>query len=96
MPKSAKNLKNVTIPSTEITHSVQILENVDQIVIKQHLSVVEAVTGFDRVNRYNVWDGKTGSQIFTAREGEIGCCTRNFFQVFIHFTKNTKNPIILF
>ena len=63
----------------------QILENVDQIVIRQHLSVVEAVTGFDRLNRYNIWDGKTGSQIFTAKEGDIGCCTRNCFQVIIHF-----------
>lgn len=60
--------------------SAQILENINQIIIRQHLSVVEAVTGFDKVNKYNIWDGKTGSQIFTAREGQIGCCTRNFFQ----------------
>ena len=53
-----------------------ILECTDQIVIKQHFSVTEAVTGIDKRNRYQIWDGRTGNQMFTAEEGEIGCFTR--------------------
>ena len=57
-----------------------VLANVNQIVIKQHLSMIEAVTDFDRINRYYVWNGKTGEQLLTAAEGDIGCCARNVFQ----------------
>ena len=55
--------------------------DVESIVIKQHLSMVEAVTGFDKRNRYKIWNGKSGDLLFKAEEGEIGCCTRNFFAV---------------
>ena len=57
----------------------QILECTDQIVIKQHLSKIEAVTGYDKRNRYQIWDGRTGNQMFNAEEGEIGCLTRGCF-----------------
>ena len=55
--------------------------DVDNIVIKQHLSMIEAVTNYDRRNRYKIWNGKTGDLLFKAEEGEIGCCARNFFAV---------------
>ena len=61
-----------------LTHNLKKLEKaeVNQIVIKQHLSMIEAVTDFDRINRYYVWNGKTGEQLFSASEGDIGCCAR--------------------
>jgi len=58
----------------------QILANVDQIIIRQHLSMTEALTNIDMVNRYYIWDGKTGQQLFTAAEGDIGYCSRGCYQ----------------
>lgn len=60
--------------------AIATLDNVDQIIIKQHLSIIEAVTDFDRINRYYIWDGKSGQQLFTASEGDIGWCSRNCWQ----------------
>ena len=42
--------------------------------------MIEAITDYDRINRYYVWNGKTGEQLYSASEGDIGCCARNCFQ----------------
>jgi len=54
------------------------LNDVNQIVVKQHWSKVEAFTGWDKTNRYNIWNGQTGDQIFYAAENNIDCCVRNY------------------
>jgi len=69
-----------TTPYQPTNPSAQILECADLIVIKQHLSKIEAVTGIDKRNRYQIWDGRTGNQMFNAEEGDIGCLTRGCFQ----------------
>lgn len=53
------------------------LTNVSELVIKQHLSITEALTGWEKCNRYNLWNAKTGEILFFAREEKIHCCTRN-------------------
>ena len=51
----------------------QILECTDQIVIKQHFRITESrEPAWDNIYRYQIWDGRTGNQMFNAEEGEIG------------------------
>ena len=38
------------------------------------------LTPVDRRNRYKIWDGNTGTQLFHAQEGDIGCCLRSCCQ----------------
>ncbi|CAG5096010.1 Oidioi.mRNA.OKI2018_I69.XSR.g14437.t1.cds [Oikopleura dioica] len=56
------------------------LDGVEQAVVQQDLSLVEFMTGYDVINKYRIWDGKTGETLFQATEGDIGCCARNCFQ----------------
>ena len=60
--------------------SIHYLDNVDQIVMEQYFSKIEAFTPVDRRNRYTLWNGKTGDKLFEAEEGDIGCCRRSCFQ----------------
>ena len=64
--------------------------DVNQIVIKQHLSMIEAVTDFDRINRYYIWNGKTGEQLFSASEGDIGCCARTGLKITLKWQKKSR------
>ena len=54
------------------------LDNVKELVIQQHLSKTEAFTGWEKINRYSIWNAQTGEQLFGAAENSISCCTRNY------------------
>jgi len=58
--------------------SLEELKSVEQLVIHQQLSVVEAATGWDKCNKYEIWNGDTGKKIYFARENQISCCIRNY------------------
>jgi len=53
------------------------LNNVNQLVVKQVLSATEAVTGWDKRNKYEIWDGQTGEKIYFAQEDPSSCWIRN-------------------
>ena len=55
------------------------LKDVNELVIHQVLSVTEALIGWDKLNKYEMWDGQTGKQVFFAHENPIHCCIRNCF-----------------
>ena len=56
--------------------SLEKLDKVRQMSIRQHFSKVEMLTPVDRRNFYKLWNGETGEMVFQAREGDIGCCLR--------------------
>jgi len=56
------------------------LDDVKRAVVQQDLSLLEFATGWDVINRYNIWDADSGESLFFAKEGNIGCCARNCFQ----------------
>jgi len=64
--------------STLNEEGLDLLANIKQLVVKQHLSTVEAVTGWDKTNKYHIWNGQTGKQVLKAREDSISCCIRNY------------------
>jgi len=57
--------------------SIEKLDKVRQMSVRQHFSKVEMLTPFDRRNFYKLWNGETGEMVFQAREGDIGCCLRS-------------------
>jgi len=65
---------------SEKTNVIDELEEVKQIVVDQKFSTIEMLTPVDRRNRYKIWDGNTGTQLFHAQEGDIGCCLRSCCQ----------------
>jgi hypothetical protein len=56
------------------------LDDVRRAVVQQDLSLLEFATGWDVINKYNIWDADSGESLFFAKEGNIGCCARNCFQ----------------
>ena len=62
---------------TEDSGGVPDLKDVNELVIHQVLSLTEALVGWDKSNRYELWDGQTGKQVFSAGELPIHCCIRN-------------------
>jgi len=57
----------------------------------QRFSKVEAITGFERVNKYDSWDGDTGEQIFHAREQDQGWFLRNYLSYLRNFSMPFMN-----
>jgi len=64
---------------------VEYLDGVRRVVVQQRLSLIEALTDFDRRNKYDMWDADTGEVLFFGQENEIGdgCqgyCVRGCFK----------------
>jgi len=53
---------------------LQYLTMVDQLLVKQKVEILEAVTGFETQNKYKVFNS-LGQQVYKAKE-DSGCCTR--------------------
>ena len=69
--------------------------------VQQDLSLLEFATGWDVINKYNIWDADSGESLFFAKEGNIGCCARNCFQGERDFemplvTEGTVEPTVVF
>merc|ERR1712198_644828 len=53
---------------------LQYLTMVDQLLVKQKVEILEAVTGFETQNKYKVFNS-LGQQVYKAKE-DSDCCTR--------------------
>ena len=51
------------------------LNNLDQLLVRQKVEMCEALTGFEQKNKYQICD-RDGQEVYFLRE-ETSCCTRN-------------------